>query len=166
MFHNEKRRAIGRGASFDERRDVWMVEIGQDLAFMPEASQHLGRIRSALHDLDRDLFVVQVIAALGQVGCAHPAVTDCANHAVGAEPRPEQHRPFEQGVGLRFDGGKQRNAVVAVGREKRFDFAAQLHIRTPGGSQQWSPLGQWQIRSGEKDLCTRFRLALAIITNR
>ena len=71
-----------------------LVEIGKDLTFVAEAPQHLGGIHAPLNHLDCDLFVVLIVVTFGQVDGAHPAMTDFANHAVRAEPRPQQRGPF------------------------------------------------------------------------
>lgn len=53
-----------------------MLELGQDLPFAPEATQHFGGVGPALQDLDRDLFLEFTIGTFRDIDGAHPTTSD------------------------------------------------------------------------------------------
>ena len=70
----------------NSRRDVGVIQRGQDLALRPEAPEHLVRIHTPLDQLDRNALAEAAVRPLGQVDGAHAAPAELADHAVRADP--------------------------------------------------------------------------------
>ena len=61
-----------------------MLELGEDLALVPETLQDVVGIKSAPNEFKRDLFAIGFVGPLRQVNRAEPAAPDLAEDPVGA----------------------------------------------------------------------------------
>jgi len=81
MFHGEVGRAIGRRPGLDQRRDMRMIECGEDASLGVEVIQGFRRqIRSGQH-LERDPLHRLGHRTLGQIDHAHAAPTEHVQNA-------------------------------------------------------------------------------------
>src|SRR5262249_38018543 len=106
VVHDEVGHTIVSGARVEQPRDIWMIELGQDLTFRSEPAQDLSCVRASIQYLDGDLFLKLSISALCQENRAHPAAAkftddDIGAHALSAarrsllpQPAPSLLRPL------------------------------------------------------------------------
>jgi len=88
IFHDEERTPVGSRSSVEEPRDVGVVQIGEDLAFVPETPENVLGVHSVPDYLNRHVFLKLVVVAYGLVNGAHSASADFVHHSPGAEPVP------------------------------------------------------------------------------
>ena len=82
VLHHEVGQSILRGPAIEQARDVRMIKPGQNLSFNAEVPQHRVGVHPRFDQLDRNLLLVLLVGALGQVHRPHPAAADFAKHAV------------------------------------------------------------------------------------
>src|SRR4029077_1773396 len=88
VVHDEVGQTIVGRACIEQPRDIWVIELGQDLAFRSEAVQDLSRVSASIQHLDRDLFLTLTISALRQENCAHPAAPEFTYDHIRADALP------------------------------------------------------------------------------
>ncbi len=84
-LHGEVRDAVVAGAAVEQPGDVRMLEPRQDLTFVAEALEELGRPRREGRHLEGDALGERAVVALGLEHHAHSAAADLADHPVGPE---------------------------------------------------------------------------------
>jgi hypothetical protein len=137
VLHDEVRKPVGRRPAIEQARDVRMIEVGENLALVAEATQYRLSIHPALDDFDRDGLLVLGVGANREVCSAHPAPAQFANEAIGSDVLAD---PARLEAGERLDGGgragnQHRRRFEHDGRsrdreQERFHFAAQRPIAT------------------------------------
>src|SRR5437016_564962 len=84
VLHHEIWKTIGSRAAFEQTRDVWMFQIGEDLPLHHEPTQDDVRVHAAVDELDGDLLAILIVSPNGKKDRAHPAAANLANDFVGA----------------------------------------------------------------------------------
>ena len=85
VLHGEVRPAVRRAATVEKTRDERMLEAGENLPLVPEATHDAVGVDAALEHLDRHALLERIIGADAQIHGAHAAVTDLTNQAVRAK---------------------------------------------------------------------------------
>ncbi len=84
-LHHDVGGAVAGRAAVQEPGDVRMLEAGEDLALPSEVADRVVAGATDGNDLDGDPLAVLIVGTRGQIDDAHPAVTELAEHAVGAD---------------------------------------------------------------------------------
>ncbi len=84
ILHDQEWPSVGGDAGVQEARDVGVLEVGQNLAFLAKAVEQLLGVETAADQLDGDLLANLIVVAHGQIHGSHAARADFANDAVGA----------------------------------------------------------------------------------
>src|SRR5690349_21455148 len=96
-----------------------MIECGEDLPFVTEASEHLMDVDSSIDQLDRHSLLVRIVGTQTEIHGAHAAGADLADDLVAIDLAPA--RLF--GL-LAWRLGRLRCSTVVwlVRGQQRFDF--------------------------------------------
>src|SRR6185295_17305486 len=86
IFQDQVRHLIVCLAGIEEPRDVWMIEVREDLHLGAKASTHQITAKTSLDKFDCDLLPVLFIVARGEINATHSAVTDLTHNAVRTNP--------------------------------------------------------------------------------
>ncbi len=86
VLHDEVRRAVRRAPAIEQSRDVRVLQRRQDLPLHAQPALHLAREHAAADQLDRDLLLVFLVGALGEIHVAHAAGAELAQDPISAEP--------------------------------------------------------------------------------
>ena len=100
-FHHEKWASVRRHAAVEQRRDVRVREVREDLSLATEARQRDVGSKSLPHDLDRDTLVILVVGANGLVHVPHATDADGTKHVICAEPLAFDRDSLAMGVDQR-----------------------------------------------------------------
>ncbi len=105
-----------------------MLQVSQDLPFLPEAAQHEIGVHAAIQELDSDLLLVMVIIPHAEVDCAHSPAADQADDPVRSDA-PASHVGFGFPI-LRIEDSRKVNEVLirSIARQQRLHFAPQILI--------------------------------------
>ena len=68
VLHHQERPAVFRDATIEQAGDSRVVQRCQDLTLVPETRDHIVRVESTLHDLQRDAALELPVASFGAVG--------------------------------------------------------------------------------------------------
>ena len=74
ILHHEVGKSVVGGSAVNQTGNEGMLQIGQNLPFLPEAVQHEVGVHAALQQLDGDFLLVLVVVPHGQVHRSHAAV--------------------------------------------------------------------------------------------
>ncbi len=154
-LHHEVRQAVVGRSAVDQAGDVRVIEVGENLAFVPETLLDEGGVEAGSDDLDRDLLVVLVIGPAAEIHGAHSAVADLSHHRVRPDPaagplgRALQAVDEGDGVDPRQRRRHDEGAGFIVSGEQRIDFARELGVVPGGPGQKRRALRQ---RQGERVL--------------
>src|SRR4029077_4899613 len=144
VVHDEVGQTIVGRACIEQPRDIWVIELGQDLAFRSKAVQDLGRVSASIQYLDRDLFLKLTISALCQENCAHPTAAKFTDDDIRAHKLSAARGPLlpESGSCVL---GEILEAVGTLGKKRlRFDqerlgLFEQIRIFTAASLHQGNP---------------------------
>ena len=117
-------------SAVDERGDVWMVEVRENLAFAPKTSEREIGFEAGLDDLDRDAFTVLIVRTCGFVHGPHSAATDKPYDVVRADA-PSCREQWTVSRGKINSSQRCAKAIVRDVRDgdQRFDLAPEAEIR-------------------------------------
>src|SRR5271165_1123232 len=73
VFHHQIRRTAGGDATIEQARNVWVIEIGQNLAFVAEPGGDGFILEGTSDQLDRDLHTELPVVAAGEIDDSHSA---------------------------------------------------------------------------------------------
>src|SRR5262249_7986961 len=127
VLHDEVRQAVVGGAAIEERRDIRVLQLGENLALSAESLQDEVGGHAAAHELDGHAALVVVVVALGKMDRAHSAASELADQAVMAHALTFAARLVvliegdDGGFDALFD---EALACGAIAFEQREDFAA------------------------------------------
>src|SRR4030095_14832638 len=111
-------------------RDVWMLELREDLPLATEAANQIVFAERRCDNLDRDLFGELVVCARGEIHGAHTATADLAHDAIRSEPATcPADRPKGDLTGRAFEKGVAR-AIVCL--EQGLYSGARLQVGASG----------------------------------
>ncbi len=130
QFHHDVVRTGSAEPGIEQADDVRMVELGENLPLLLKARQRGGRGKRGRQNLNRHLFAILSIDAIGLVDDAHAAAPNHRIEPVGAQFGARagfsQQWPFKK---LRIRGLRQQ----------RFHLAAQFGIVAAAGGNKLSP---------------------------
>ena len=95
VLHDEVGRAVRRAPAVEQPRDVRVLQRRQDLPLHAQPALHLAREHAAADQLDRDLLLVLLVGALGEIHIAHAAGAELAH-----DPVRTQALAFERSGGI------------------------------------------------------------------
>ena len=134
ILDDEIRAAVLAAAAVEQHRDIRVIQVGQDLTLVQEAPDDGVRIHPALDQLDRDPPVIDPVASLRQVGGAHAAAPQLAEHAVRPDALADEvvRRIVSRGEhGPRALVGEWRGLEQGLGRDRRIE--QRLHLGSKRG---------------------------------
>jgi hypothetical protein len=99
VFHDNVGRSIRQGAAVHEVRDVWMIQLRQDLALNFEPRVDPAGGRAAVHHFNGYLLLEFGIRALGKENLAHTADTQGAQYAIVSYAVSHHFRSMHPGAG-------------------------------------------------------------------
>src|SRR5687767_3472402 len=88
VLHHKVRQALFSRAAIKESSDIGMIQAGQDLPFLPKASEDGVGDHAAFDNLDSDLFPVLIVSASGEINLAHAPCPQARQDLVVADPPP------------------------------------------------------------------------------
>src|SRR5262245_65804585 len=86
VIHDEIGQTIVGCACIEKPGDIWMIKLGQDLAFRSETAQDLSGVAASIQYLDGDWFLKLTISARRKENCTHPA-----SATIRDDDRPTHH---------------------------------------------------------------------------
>src|SRR5436190_20570504 len=144
VVHDEVGQTIVSRSSVEQSRDIWVIEPGQDLAFLSETAQDLSRVGASIQYLDRNLFLKLTVSTLRQKNCAHPTAAkftgdDIRAHALSAARRSLLPKSGGCVVGAIFEAvGRLLKKRLRFGQE-RLGLFEQIRILTAASLHQGNP---------------------------
>ncbi len=125
IFHDDVGKAVGGGAAIEEAGDVGVLEGSEDLPFSAEALEEEVGIHAGADEFDRDLGVVFVVGAAGEVDRAHATTADFAEEFVGPGAALGGRGLDGEGGGMGDFSLDEALLALLVALEKGFDFAEE-----------------------------------------
>jgi hypothetical protein len=83
---------VGR-SGIEQPRDIWMIQLGQDLALRSESAQNFRGVASA-QDFDRNLFLKLTVRTFCQKHRAHSTMAKFTNNDIGSDALTYAQRFF------------------------------------------------------------------------
>jgi hypothetical protein len=90
VLHHDVRLAVFGHTAVQQRGDVGVAEVGEDLPFVPEALHGELASQPTLEELERHPFAILIVGAHAFEHRAHPAFTDQPYHLVHTNARADQ----------------------------------------------------------------------------
>ena len=87
VLHHDVGQAVLGSAAVEQTGDVGMLQPGQRLPFAAEAVEDQIGVHAAAHQLDRDLGLILIVVAFGEIDGAHAAAAEFAHQPVWAHTR-------------------------------------------------------------------------------
>jgi hypothetical protein len=132
VLHNQVRQTIGGCAGVEEARNVRMVQLGEDLHLVSEATPDDVAAETGFDQLDRNLLAIVFVVTLGEIDGAHSPASDLAHDAIRADTASRF-----RGVDVRVEPqqsyvcGTQFHRIVAgvdLLSQQLIDFGTQIKI--------------------------------------
>ena len=151
-LHRKIRQTFGGSAAVEKTGDVWMVELGQDLALAPQAFEHVLRFHARAYYLERHPAAEFAVVAVGQKYRAEATPAQLAQNSVGTDVVARRARgPLEKrrlrqlprllhpALQTRFGGG------FFIGGQQLFQLRSQLGVLRRQLVQERCPLRRQQL---------------------
>ena len=152
VLHDQKRPAVGGDAAVEQRRDVGVLEIREDLSLATESGERELGIQSALDQLDRDPLSV-FVGPHSFVDRAHAAHADDADDLVRAEALADE----AIGLGLAVvdtggEWGVKGDPWLVGGRDQLLDLLAGGRVPRGGVREKGVSLCRGLVHGRVKEL--------------
>src|SRR5260370_4369696 len=133
MLHHDVGESIGGAASVEDRRDIRMVQIGENLSLMKKSADHVHGVQSGPQEFDRDGLKVVLVIPDREINHAHPAVADLTNELIRTDPHPAELPGGRRQLPYSVGHHRLPNASkVRFVTQHRLDLATQLGIAAAG----------------------------------